>query len=312
MSIYNESITDASIDVKIKMINEAIKKNKAKIKEIDKEISDPTNRDDVGEFLNIKEQLIEASEKLLDDLKEIKKQSYTKNVEKLIVEFNIHSIPSREKFFIFKYGSWHELGKEGLSMALPSITKPVAEVLKEKLEQQKRDMIGVYCGVKDKPNYLNIMATDGWLKPNNHGGKVVVSEYFDLLMTCLSGGRKSVRDHIEKCIIRKVVAPDDFLIPCLSWYGQGGIGKNLFVNSIMKSIFNGATDCFTVEKLTGNFQSRIKNKLCIQLEEVEQSALDMRILKSVVGNPTLTINEKCKMEYEQENYVTSRKVVLAA
>ncbi len=302
MSIYQDNLTETSNEVKIKQIHEALAKNKKSVKEIDKEIADPQNRDALGELLGIKEKLIEASEGLLENLKSLKKQSYTDEVERLIAEYNIHSIPTREKFFIFKYGSWHELGKEGLTMALPSITKPVADVLKEKLEQQKRDMIGVHCGIKDKPNYLNLMVTDGWLKPKDHGGKVIVSEYFDLLMTCLSGGRKNVRDHIEKCIIRKIVAPDDFLIPCLSWYGQGGIGKNLFVNSIMKTIFNGAADCFTVEKLTGNFQSRIKNQLCIQLEEVEQSALDMRILKSVVGNPTLTINEKCKMEYEQENY----------
>ena len=302
MTIYQEDLTENSNEVKIRKLNEAIAKNKMAIKETDKEIADPQNKDELGELLGFKEKLIMASQGLIDDLKKLKKQSYTEEVDRLIAEFCIHSIPSREKFFIFKYGSWHELGKEGLSMALPSIIKPVAEVLKEKLEQQNRDRIGVYCGINDKPNYLNLMVTDGWLKPKDYGGKVKVTEYFDLLMTCLSGGRKNVRDHIEKCIIRKVVAPDDFLIPCLSWYGQGGIGKNLFVNSIMKSIFNGAADCLTVEKLTGNFQSRIKYKLCIQLEEVEQSALDMRILKSVVGNPTLTINEKCKMEYEQDNY----------
>lgn len=149
--------------------------------------------------------------------------------------------------------------------------------------------ISTYSFADQDSSVLNHMRTDHWLKPLDGD----LHEMYDVLMLALGGGRQEGKDHIEQLIACKYRNPADFLLPCVNWYDQGGVGKNLFIDGMLGGIF-GADQVRSagLENLTGNFNGIIRGKTVILMNEAASKKVDMERLKNLVGQPTLQINEK--------------------
>ncbi len=108
----------------------------------------------------------------------------------------------------------------------------------ELLRSQKRVLTTTAIG--DRKFLKLAVCSDNWVKP-----KVTYNRkphpIFDILLDCLSGEDHRFKDHLERCILQKRFFPEDHLIPCIVWSDPGGTGKNLFVDTLLKTMFDGAT-----------------------------------------------------------------------
>lgn len=145
---------------------------------------------------------------------------------------------------------------------------------------------------------LNHMRRSHWIKPKDG----TPHEMYDVLMRALGGGTQEGADHIEQLLVWKYLNPGDFLLCCVNWFDEGGVGKNLFVDGILGAIF-GQEQVASVglENLTGSFNSIIKGKTVVMMNEAANRKVDMEKLKNLIGQPTLTINEKGIPQYQSDN-----------
>lgn len=150
-------------------------------------------------------------------------------------------------------------------------------------------------------NILNKMTKDGWLTGNKDG----IDNYhpaFDILMRGLAEDRQDVIDHISKVVAWKHRHPNDFTIPSLSIFGQsGGLGKNTFVDFVLRGIFG--KDQVQVMSFSDieNFNGVMAGKTFIFLDELLSSKADVEKMKTMIGNRTITINPKGQKQYEADN-----------
>lgn len=150
-----------------------------------------------------------------------------------------------------------------------------------------------------QPNtVLNRMRTEHWIQPTD--GEV--NEWYDILMLALGGGTQQGKDHIEQLLVWKYKHPGDFLLPCVNWYDEGGVGKNLFVDGLLGAIFGKEqVSSVGLENLTGQFNSVIKGKTIILMNEAANRKVDMERFKNMIGQPDLYINEKKIPQYRVDN-----------
>lgn len=136
---------------------------------------------------------------------------------------------------------------------------------------------------------LNFMRTEHWLKPVEGD----VHEMYDVLMLTLGGGKQEGKDHLEQLIVCKYKNPSDFLLSCVTWSGEGSGGKNLLVDGILGAIF-GQEQVRSpgLENITGAFNSIIRGRTVVLMNEAATKKVDMEKLKNLVGQPTIQINEK--------------------
>lgn len=146
---------------------------------------------------------------------------------------------------------------------------------------------------------LNRLRKDHWLKPSAPTHRDMV--YFDLLMTALSGGNQENIDHIEQVIGWKYLHPEDSTLPCICIYGEGGVGKNLLVDFILKQIF-GDHDATTIKfsNIT-SFNDALIGKTIVFIDEMSHDKADMEIMKGYVGNPTVAVSQKYVGHYTVDN-----------
>ena len=242
---------------------------------------------------------------------EIRKLNHKFEEDQLINEIdtcieanNIYGITTSKCYFVQTNNKWVSFDKDGLAMKFPNLflnkKGNVIQHINVRLNLLNRVRDNVYIGLTNRPNELNIMDKSGWLFPKNHNTKV--HEIFDILMTCLSSGNVEIRNHIEQCVLRKVSNPEDFSLPALCWFGEGGIGKNLFVRTVMDKIFCGATGSGSSDEVTGDFNGNVRGAMVFQIEEVSKKKLDMDKIKKIIGNAVFSINEKYRAPIKQENF----------
>lgn len=158
------------------------------------------------------------------------------------------------------------------------------------------------------PTYtLNRLNKNIWIKPDfDNVGEV--SEWFDLLMYSLGGGRRENITHIEQVLYWKYQHPEEYQLPCMVIYGNGGVGKNLLTDKLLKTLFSpNQAVTITMDDVTGNFNDRIAGKTVIYIDEAVAEKSDMNSLKNIVSNPYVTINGKFIQPYEADNtalYIT--------
>lgn len=224
-------------------------------------------------------------------------------LRELIKRENIYVVPETGKYhaLVSKNNAWSELSDDGLRKQYPMIQHKYIELFNSVLAEESRQPKGVYFGLTDKANYLNILPKSEFLKPKNLS--IEVNEVFDILFEALSGGRKYELEHIIKCILRKVVNPSDRQIPSICWYGEGGIGKDTLIKTILHTIFSNKTCIISAEDITGQFNSMISGQFVALVNETTQDKLNMGALKNLIGSDEIQIKVKYKSPYLQENFL---------
>lgn len=155
-----------------------------------------------------------------------------------------------------------------------------------------------YTFLEADEGVLNRMRTAHWIKPV--AGEV--HPMYDVLMLALGGGTQEGKDHLERLLVWKYMHPDDFLIPCVNWYDEGGVGKNLFVDGILGALFgHDQVVSAGLDNITGAFNSLVKGRTVVMLNEASRRKVDMEKFKMLVGQPDLYINEKKIAQYRVQN-----------
>src|SRR6185437_7540594 len=147
-------------------------------------------------------------------------------------------------------------------------------------------------------NVLNLMTKDGWIDVADGP----YDEIFDVLMTSLSGGRQHVRDHIEKVLVYKYLHPECYKLPCITISGEGGVGKNEFVEQVLGTIF-GKQQIAVLgsEEAFGPFNGQMLGKTVVFIDEALSEKTNAESLKRKVGNETIQINMKYGIQGTYDN-----------
>ncbi len=167
------------------------------------------------------------------------------------------------------------------------------------LKAKGRYFLRATCSFHQQPDtVLNHMRTEHWLKPTDGD----LSPWYDILMLALGGGTQEGKDHLEQLLVWKYKHPDDFLLPCVNWFDEGGVGKNLFVDGVLGAIFGKEQVCSVgLDNLIGQFNSVIKGKTIVLMNEATSRKVDMEKFKNMVGQPDMMINEKNIPQYRVDN-----------
>lgn len=167
------------------------------------------------------------------------------------------------------------------------------------LKGKKRYFQRATYSFADQPStVLNLMRTEHWLKSTE--GEP--NRWYDILMLALGGGTQEGKDHLEQLLVWKYKNPNDFLLPCVNWFDEGGVGKNLFIDGLLGTIFGKEQVCSVgLDHLIGQFNSVIKGKTVVLMNEAANRKVDMEKFKNMVGQPDMMINEKKIPQYRVDN-----------
>ena len=236
-------------------------------------------------------------------------QSHIKN---FIDQYDVCSVPVKgaETYFLLINDEWKEFFGNGLKQGFPSVFENAELAVKgcdsitcfnELLEADNRIKFGVYSSIENtEPSKHNIFIKGNWCQPVNHG--IEVDDIFSALMTSFTSGDEDFKVHVKKWLIRKITHPEDYLLPALCMYGEGGGGKNLFVDKLLNTIFGGKSVSITADKMTGEFNSLVEGMMVVHLQEVSKKKVDTEKVKAVIGIEYIHINNKYQIPYKQFNY----------
>lgn len=153
-----------------------------------------------------------------------------------------------------------------------------------------------YSFNKTPSSVLNMMQPAEWLEPKDGD----LHQFFNYMMTAISGGKEENALHIKQCLGWKYLYPQTWQLPALAWYGKGGAGKNLFVEKVLGTIFGGTSIAKRSFEQVKKFAESIAGKTVVFFDE-RPSRDDESALKFFVGQPTLSIEPKGHAVYDCEN-----------
>ena len=114
--------------------------------------------------------------------------------------------------------------------------------------------------------------------------------------------RNYVLNYIAHLIQYPEVRPDS----CLIFKGLEGTGKDTIINIIKKLIgYQYTHACQDLDSIFGNFNSKLSNKLVVQLNEVDQRSFitHKEAIKDYITRDITTINQKNVKARNENNYV---------
>ncbi|WP_129557249.1 primase-helicase family protein [Azospirillum baldaniorum] len=137
---------------------------------------------------------------------------------------------------------------------------------------------------------LNLMRRDHWLQPIRGQEP---HWFFHVLAIALGGEKAENVEHLEKVLSFKYRHPEEYRLPCLVIYGQGGVGKSLLAELIFPTVFGAiqVKSCRPQEVL-GDFNDGVKGKTVVLLNEAVAERVDMEAFKNLIHSPYMTVNEK--------------------
>lgn len=144
------------------------------------------------------------------------------------------------------------------------------------------------------PDKLNLLDITKWVQPEE-------GEYhwlFDMIIHSIGGGKPDNIRHLEQLIVWKYLHPNCPTLPALVVNGEGSLGKNLLVEFILRTLFDGMTIAAFATALLDKFNSPLRGKVCVLIDEAKASKIDHEKLKNMLGSSTLLINEKGIPQYE--------------
>ena len=226
-------------------------------------------------------------------LKEEAFKEMASSMDEFVKEREIYYITSAGCYteYFKSTGEWLNYRTDALKERYPELrTGEIKVVFDIAMEKHNRKFDGITVSLNDQPAHiLNRMRRDHWLKPvygeENHW-------LFDVLMHSLGGGKPENIEHIGQVLAWKYIHPEEFKLPALIIYGEGGVGKNLLVDVILKCVYGPQAITLTYDMIDGNFNSMLCGKVVVFIDEQAHEKTNMDVMKRMVQNKTLAINEK--------------------
>lgn len=208
----------------------------------------------------------------------------------------VYYVANEARFYLKKRGEWDSIPDAGIKALYGLHGDADLNNFKEALRQQQRVRIKAgYSFYKKDNDYLNLMDRSKWLEP-----KVgEIDEVFNVLMTSISGGRSEARDHIEQCVLRKWRYPEDYQIPCIVIFGEGGAGKNTFVAGVLGTLFGEEQiRVLTTKQIFGDKNGRLKGSTIILVDDAVENKVAVDTMNALVHNKTWEIDAKYGQQEE--------------
>lgn len=244
-----------------------------------------------------------TTEKLTkEELAEQKRQNAFAAVEDVLTRRDLYFVADMAKFleYVPAISKWNYYSKEGLSGAEGAALRGEGMNILLNVLKGAGKTFGTrtYSFKQQHPDVLNQLRRDGWITPK--AGKSDFHRFFEYLLYSLSGGKKENIIHIKRVIGRKFTKPEDFLLPCLCFYGAGGSGKSLLNEVIMKQIFG--PNNVTKAKFNNieRFNNVIIGKTVVFFDE-HPSREDQSSIKNLIGNESIQGEEKNMPQFTADN-----------
>ena len=172
----------------------------------------------------------------------------------------------------------------------------------EVMDTLKRMKDGVINSAKPNlPEKLfNAVDMSRWVKPAKKG---VEDVWMKILINSLANGDPETKDYIEHIICYKYLHPEEIKLPVLWFYGEGGAGKNLFVESVLATLFSQSNVATVGGRIFDGFNGQLLGKVVVFLDEVKINKTEFNLLKSWTWNKTLNVNIKYCAEDSYENTI---------
>ncbi len=275
------------------------------------------------ELLDEKVERIEANEKLTDD--ERKKQLKVVEEERKLKEEEVKQLIEDEKptlydlvdeliaerliYYIADAGILTEyLPKQGIwiDYKVPDFIngeflagiKGARPFLQKRLQTFRRSYRTQTLSAKKQPSYiLNRFRRDHWVTPKE-------GEYhpvFDILIRSLGDNKTENMLHLIQVIAWKYLYPEDYTLPCIVIYGEGGAGKNTLVERVLGTLFGKQQVIAIRQEQMRNFNGLISGMVAVLLDEASSDKANMDQLKVMIGQESLVIDPKYGKNYRADN-----------
>ena len=238
------------------------------------------------------------------------KAQYGRDLLAFIELYNIYHINLKEYFYLEIYKEknfkghyeevyeWRRLTSTQLRrhrmLSASKFGRGCFEAFNEVISDTKRNRNSVFISARpesdDHPAKLNLFIKKNWLAPRDH--KIQVHPFLTNLMRSISNGDPVIERHIASVVLRKLKFPGEFDIPAICWYGEGDVGKGLFVQNVLTTIFDRQVVRDSYVRLFGQFNKLMMNKVVVFVDECVASKQRTDKLKEIVGNPDYSIEIK--------------------
>ena len=227
----------------------------------------------------------------IEELEEAEKQA--KYIEALLEDNDIYFVQEEDRFYEWSDDAfrWFVSTPAAFRAAFVLQDKQLYTTLLGKLREKNRIYKSAEYTYETDATTLNLLKTDHWLQPIKNDE---LNPWFDAMLNALGKGEQEIKDHIEQLIWYKYKHPEDFEIPCLIIFGEGGIGKNkLLVEGILKTIYGEhQVSIVDYSRVGGQFNESVKGKVVVFIDEATSKKTEANVLKHLVGNKTININAK--------------------
>ena len=195
-------------------------------------------------------------------------------------------------------GTYEFIRRSALIQSIPEWSDDFSTALKTQMAERNSLFTDVTYTFREPPNdCFNLLSRKRWLLPV--GGEHHPA--FDILMQSLGGGKLYNTQHIEHVICYKYLHPETYTLPTLVIHGEGGVGKNLLVDIVLNKLFDGQTISALSRHVVGDFNSLVKGKAVVLINESVAAKTDVSAVKATLGQATVTINEKGIPQYVADN-----------
>lgn len=229
-----------------------------------------------------------------------RKAAYRIELKEVFGSRELYYIQASNRFYEYlpKRGTWESFSVESMKTRYAILRKAEAfELFTDELLKNKmfNNIVSTFKDIGD--DLLNLMRRDHWMTPK----KGQHSKWFDYLIQSLGGNKQENMDHIERVLGWKYLHPEEYQLPCMVIYGQGGVGKNELLTVLSKVYGGSQVTTVNFNNIGGAFNSVLAGKTVVFIDEMADDKADMNIMKQTVGNEMLQINEKFIKPYDCYN-----------
>jgi len=234
-----------------------------------------------------------------ENIEQMQTEYYEKSVDAIMNETEYFYISNQAMYAIWSNNRWEYITERALFKMHPVLNISEASAMfDEAMFEKGRVMLSsTYSFRTVADDCLNLMKRDNWLEPM--AGEY--HPYFDVLFDSLSSGKLENREHLERVIAWKYKHPEDFLLPCITIYGDGAVGKGVLLEDVLGNIFTDE-QCIAVRQndILGNFNSVLMGKTIVMIDEISANNKDMAAFKAFVGNKSITVNPKGLKQFKAD------------
>jgi Family of unknown function (DUF5906) len=170
--------------------------------------------------------------------------------------------------------------------------------LQRRLQTFRRSYRTQILSAKHQPPFmLNRFRRDHWVTPKQ--GKY--HSVFDILIRSLGDNKTENMLHLMQVIAWKYLYPEDYTLPCVVIYGEGGAGKNTLVERVLGTLFGKRQVIAIRQEQMRNFNGLIAGMVAVLLDEASSDKANMDQLKAMIGQESLVIDSKYGQNYRADN-----------